>query len=355
MMNHKERTAAAMNFQQPDRVPRYWQTFWAEFEHNWADQYGKTDLFDHFGDDMKLVVADECPWPSKVEVISEDSQWVVARTGWGDIKRTLPVKDRGQQAMGELLEAPVTERIDPDGLEFEDPRADSRYEEAGKKAAAFRDEYYCMCKTGGPYLRAAFMRGETEFWMDVAEDPDWVRVFVDRIVDHLIVIGLESLRRFDLYETGIAIYDDVAASWGPFVGPENYEKIFLPALRRMVKAYKGAGAKKVMHHSDGNNLTLLDMWVDAGIDAINPVEYRAGMDAVKLREQYADKLVCVGGLDNCAILPRGDKAEIKDHVEYLLGAGTGGGYILGPHSIGPDITPETMEYIRQLLDNDTTG
>ena len=350
-MNHKERTAAAMNFRQPDRVPRYWQNFWDQFEDNWTSRYGRTDLFDHLGDDMKLVIADESPWPSQAGTIKTDGEWVVVRTAWGEVKRTVMDQSGRQQVMGQLLEAPVPQRVDPATLEFEDPLDDSRYEAAGARAAELKDTYYTMCKTGGPYLRAAFLRSETEFWMDVAEDPEWTRAFVERVVDHIIVVGLESLRRFDLYETGIAIYDDVSASWGPFVGPDHYEKIFLPSLRRMVKAYKDAGARKVMHHSDGNNLPLLEMWVDAGVDAINPVEFRSGMDPVKIKEQFGDKLVCVGGLDNCAILPRGDKAEIKDHIDHLLSAGSGGGYILGPHSIGPDITPETMEYIRELLDN----
>lgn len=88
----------------------------------------------------------------------------------------------------------------------------------------------------------------------------------------------------------------------------------------------------VMHHADGNVLPLLDMWIDAGIDAINPVEYRSGMDTIEIREQYGDKLVLIGGLDNCAILPRGDRTEVRDHVLHLLAAGGGGGYVFGPHS-----------------------
>jgi uroporphyrinogen decarboxylase len=115
-----------------------------------------------------------------------------------------------------------------------------------------------------------------------------------------------------------------------------------------VNGYKEAGAKWVMHHSDGNVLPLLDMWIDAGIDAINPVEYRSGMDAVAIRDQYGQKLVLVGGLDNTGILPRGDRSEIRTHVEHLLSIERG--YVFGPHSIGSDIALQTMAYVRELLD-----
>lgn len=59
-------------------------------------------------------------------------------------------------------------------------------------------------------------------------------------------------------------------------------------------------------------------WVDAGIDGINPIEYRVGIDPVKLREQYVNRLVCVGGLCNTQILPRGDRAELREHVQHLF-------------------------------------
>jgi uroporphyrinogen-III decarboxylase len=251
--------------------------------------------------------------------------------------------------MGELVEPAVKERVDPEGLQFDDPLLDSRFEEAGRDAESLKAEHFVWCKSGGPYLRATFMRGEEQFWVDIAEDPGWVRAFVDRVVDHITRVALEGMRRFGLQDTGIAICDDVSSSSGPVVGPRRYEDIFLPALQRMVRAYKNAGARWVMHHADGNVLPLLDMWVGVGIDAINPLEFRSGMDPVKIRRQYGNKLVCVGGLDNCAILPRGDRAEIRDHIVHLLEAARGGGYVLGPHSVGSDVSVETMEYVLELL------
>lgn len=349
----RERVVAAMTFQAPDRVPRYWSGFWAEFEHRWEQQYGPTDLGRHFGDDLKVVAADEAPWPSRARVLKTGGGEALVRTAWGELKRTALGK-QGAQSIGQTVEAAIGERVDPDTITFDDPRSDSRYQHAGELAAAFKQQnLYVMAKTGGPYLRAAFLRGEENLWMDVAEDPAWVRALVDRIVDHMIVVGLESLRRFDLGDMGIGIFDDVSAGWGPFVGPDNYEKVFLPALRRMVRAYREAGAVRVMHHADGNVLPLLDMWIDAGIDAINPVEYRCGMDPIKIRAQYGERLVCIGGLDNCGILPRGDHDEINAHVRPLLAAGRAGGFIIGPHSIGPDIAPETMAFLLELLEDES--
>lgn len=354
-MTGKQRVIAAMEYRQPDRLPRYWQEFWPEFTENWANKYQPTNLDQHFGSDMFLVAAIETAWPSQAGIVQQQGDHVLIRTGWGELKRAPAQRDMTdwQQVMGETVEPALTERIDPDTIEFENPLADHRFEKAQHKADALKDDYFVWCKSGGPYLRAAFMRGEEQFWIDSVEDPQWTKAFVDRVADHITAVAIEAMNRFGLHDAGIAIYDDVAASWGTFVGPKRYEQIFMPALRRMVKAYREAGARWVMHHSDGNVLSLLDMWVDAGIDAINPVEYRTGMDPVKIREQFGNKLVCVGGLDNCEILPRGDRSEIRDHIQHLAQAGADGGYIIGPHSIGPDISIETMQYVLELLEEQT--
>lgn len=347
-MTSKQRVMAAMSFQEPDRIPRYFSEFWPEFEAHWERVCGPTDLFKHFGDDMRLVEPEESAWPTRAGIIERRGDQAIVRSGWGETKLT-KFGDIAPQVMGQLLEPAFKDRVDPEKLKFDDPRLDGRFDTAGKQAAVLKEEYFVWCKSGGPYLRAAFMRGDEQFWLDVAEDPGWTRAFVDRVTDHIVTVAIEGMRRFGLQETGIAIYDDVASSQGPLVGPKHYERVFLPALRRMVKAYKEAGARWVMHHSDGNVLPLLDMWVDAGVDAINPVEFRVGMDAVKLREQFGNRLVLTGGMDNAEILPRGDRAEIRDHVLHLLEAGRGGGFVFGTHSMGVDITVESAEYVLELL------
>ena len=339
----KERVLAAFEYREADRVPRFWNCFWAPFTAAFRMRFPDTDPMVHFGNDMDVVVADETMWPTRARVISESAEERIVRDGWGRVSRVRP--DAG---FSQTIEVALAERVDPDTLVFDDPRLDSRYIQHFDDA--YQRGYSLLCKTGGPYLRTAFLRGEEQFWIDVKDDPGWVRALVDRVTDHLIVIGVESIRRWNMQDTGIEINDDVAASWGPFVGPDTYERIFLPQLPRMVKAYKDAGARFIMHHADGNVLPLLDMWIDAGIDAINPVEYRSGMDAVKLRAQYGDRLVLVGGLDNCSILPRGDRCEVRDHVLHLLEAGRGGGFVIGPHSIGPDISVDTMLYVLELLE-----
>ena len=123
----------------------------------------------------------------------------------------------------------------------------------GAGAAAGDKQRHCVFgKTGGPYLRSTYLRGEAEFLMDMAGDPPLARAIADKMAEHLTAVGLEQIRRWDLRETGIWIYDDMACNRGPMFSPRQFEQVLLPAYRRMIRAYKDAGARYVFLHSDGD-------------------------------------------------------------------------------------------------------
>lgn len=335
----------ALNFEEPDRVPRH-ENFWPEFTEIWRREKGldeEAEPADYYGIDVAVVAADETAWPTRAGVVERRGREYVERGGWGSLWQRV----EGAMFYREV-EVALPERIDPDGLEFDDPLLESRYEAAGDAAERQRGQRAVFCKTGGPYLRASFMRGTTNFLLDIAEDPAWVKAFVERVSEHIIQVGVEQIRRFGLGSTGIGIYDDIASSRGPIMGVKAYEEFFYPSLVKMARAYKEAGAAKVFHHCDGRVEEVLDLWVAAGIDAVHPLEARTGQDAVKVRERYDGRLAVIGGLDNAGILPRGDLGEIRRHVLRALQAGRGGGLILAGHSIGPDISVKTYDYVSDL-------
>ena len=93
-------------------------------------------------------------------------------------------------------------------------------------------------------------------------------------------------------------------------------------------------------HSDGNIEILLDLFLGAGIEGINPVGHKAGMDVLRLKERYGDRLAFIGGVDNAHILPSGEKARIRARDLPILDAARGGGTIIGTYSIGMDVPVE---------------
>jgi uroporphyrinogen decarboxylase len=346
-MTSTERVLAALDYQRPDRIPLF-ETYWDEFIANWRreKQLGPdADIYAHYGVDIAICVPDETPWPSRAAVLEQTPAHMVQRDGWGATHRTVP---GGFFFEEEAVALP--QKVDPDKLEFESPTLDARYEGFMKAVADARAAGRCpFAKTGGPYLRATNLRGVEQWLVDIAEDPGYAFALASRITDHMTAVGVEAVRRAGLQGTGIWIYDDIASNLGPMVSPPTYERIFIPLMARMVAAYRAAGARRVIMHSDGNILPVLDLLVQAGIDAINPVEPKAGMDIVALRERYAGRLAFVGGLDNAFVLPSGDRARIREHVLRCVATAREGGIVLGSHSIGPDIAVRDYDYAVSLI------
>ena len=340
-MNTQERVLAACAFQRPDRIPRI-DNFW-EVPEGWEERLGEP--LERVSD-VVIVCPNEGVLPTRARRLEEKNGWIYEVDAWG---RT--VRRRTDAYFSETLEVVLPLGVDPDAVAFDPPDLDMRFvlgEPAPERglgpaqaatAAALSEAKRQHCvfgKTGGPYLRSTYVRGETQFLIDIAADPGLARAIADKVGDALTAVGVQEIRRWSLQETGIWIFDDMAYNNGPMVSPGAFERIFLPAYRRMIRAYKEAGARYVFFHSDGDVRLILPMLVDAGIDGLNPLEPRAHMDIVALRRQYPN-LILAGGMDNSGTLLHGPAGRVRAEARAIIDLGRDGGVIVGTHSISPEI------------------
>lgn len=334
-MTSQERVLTACAFRRPDRIPRC-DGFW-EFPDSWRQRLGSPEELT----DITILAPAEGIRPTQARLLREEDGWIYERDTWGRVIRRSP-----NAYFVETLEVAVPEGADIDRVAFDPPDLEMRFslgkatpEETNAALAQAKARHAVFGKTGGPYLRSTFVRGETSFLMDIAADPAWAQAIADRVGDHLTAVGVAQIRRWQLQETGIWIYDDIAYNNGPFFSPKAFERIFLPAYRRMIRAYKQAGARYVFFHSDGDVRPLLDMLVDAGIDGLNPLEPRAHMDAEKIRARYP-RLILAGGMCNTDVLVNGPIDRIEAAARAIIDLGRDGGVIIGTHSISPEVPLE---------------
>jgi len=316
----------SLNYERMDRLAIY-DGFWGGFITNCRKAKNlppEVSLDDYYKIDIAICVADESPFPSMVNVLKETPAEKIARDGYGRVTRTVP-----GGFFFEVLENIQVTPQNVDALPFDPPRADSRYAAFVKHAQAQKSKRCPFAKVGGPFLRTASVRGEVAFLMDIAADPDFASALASRMADFLIEIGLESLRRADLWDTGIWIFDDMCYNDNPMFSPKQFERVFLPCY--------------------GNLAPILDMLIDAGIDGINPVEPKAHLDLLSLKQKYGNKLTYIGGMCNAHVLPRGTREEIRAQVERIKEAARGGGVIIGAHSIGDDVPLENYDYYHGLV------
>jgi uroporphyrinogen decarboxylase len=184
------------------------------------------------------------------------------------------------------------------------------------------------------YLRG----GMDNLFMDYIENPGLVHELSEMILDYKIRL---MQRAIDAGADAIVSGDDYAARKGPLMSPRHFREFVLPYLARSVAAAH-AGGVPYIKHTDGNLWSILDMMVEAGIDALDPIEPIAGMDIGEVKRRYGDRLALVGNVDCTRLLPNGAPAEVEEAVkETLAKAAVGGGHILASsNSIHPAVRPE---------------
>ena len=139
--------------------------------------------------------------------------------------------------------------------------------------------------------------------------------------------------------------DDYGIQTGPLISPDLYRKIFKPRQKKLFSFIKTITDAKILLHSCGSVYKLIGDFIDAGIDALNPIQVSAqDMDPKKLKREFGSKIAFWGGVDTQRVLPFGTPEEVRNEVKCRIDdLGSGGGYILASvHNIQAEVPPENI-------------
>ncbi|MFQ3549089.1 MAG: uroporphyrinogen decarboxylase family protein [Armatimonadota bacterium] len=193
------------------------------------------------------------------------------------------------------------------------------------------EPYTMFVPGGGCGFHAAYgLMGQELFSYAIYDDP----INVERILE----IETETALRYakaaakhklcPIYFIG----DDIAYKGALLFSPEYLRKTFIKSLAKVIEPVKAAGIK-VIFHSDGYVMDILDDMIDAGIDGLNPIEPLAGMDIGFLKKKYSKNLVLTGNVDCSQLLPFGSTQDVIEATKKCLkDAGEGGGLFIGSSS-----------------------
>lgn len=294
--------------------------FWSDTHKVWAEQghiQAGESMTEHFGFDLELC------WPLNTvadldyepQVLEETEETIVTKDGNGAILRRhklhdatpehidFTVKDRsGWEASIKPLLKPERRRIN-----FE------AYREAKERAR--RQQRFFAWSGVNVFEILKDVCGHEYMLMGMALDPDWV---LDMALTYaqLTVDLQEILFAEEGWPDGIWYYEDMGFKQHPFMSPRMYERIILPAHKLTVGFAKQHG-KPVIMHSCGYVEPLIPGMLEAGIDCLQVIEVKAGMDLLKLYRDYGDVLSFMGGID-VRELYTNDRARIDAELEAKI-------------------------------------
>lgn len=240
------------------------------------------------------------------------------------------------------IEGPIKEKADLKTYTPPDPNEPHRLQSLREAVKRFKGRKAIVFLTHDGFELPHYLRGGMEnLLVDYIDNPRLAHELAEMVIDYKIRLMLLAIKEgADAIVSG----DDYATKHGPVMSPHHFRKFILPYLKRSIDAAHDAGVPYIKH-TDGNIWSILDMMVETGIDALDPIEPIAGMDIGEVKRRYGDRIAVVGNVDCSFVLTMGTPEEVIEAVkETIAKASPFGGHILASsNSIHPAVKPENYK------------
>jgi uroporphyrinogen decarboxylase len=184
--------------------------------------------------------------------------------------------------------------------------------------------------------------GMENYFAMMHENPAVIECATEHMVDYYVEMNDRFLSGLGDRADVIFFGNDFGTQLDLMISPEHFRKYILPSIKRIVAGAKKYG-KLVMLHSCGSIYRIIPDLIDAGIDAIHPIQAKAaGMSADKLA-QYKNDLAFVGGIDAQSFFVNATPRQIADEV-YRVRDILGPNIVISPshEEILPNIPPANV-------------
>lgn len=362
-MTNRERTLAALRYQDYDRLPVLHFGFWNETLMRWADEGHIThEEARGWGDGNQIDVSisgklgfdcnyyscvgsntDLIPgFESKVvatlpdgsrQVLNSHGVVILQRDGAVSIPKEIDHLLKGRREWEEhflprLQYSPERVNIGSKTVSYlEDPgRAELRGLHCGSLYGMIRN---WLGVEGSAYMQA--------------DDPDLFQEIIDHVGDLSYRCVEEALRRTTAYDFG-HFWEDICFKSGPLISPRVFEEKVGPHYRRITSLLASHGIDIVSLDCDGCIDALVPIWVKNGVNTMFPIEVGTWGGSIKpWREQLGREVRGVGGT-NKVVFSR-DRAAVDAEIERLKPLVDLGGYIPCPdHRLAPDAIWDNVRY-----------
>ncbi|MCX6358722.1 MAG: hypothetical protein NT029_02865 [Armatimonadetes bacterium] len=325
MQTGREAIDSLLRHRPADHAPCH-DSPWGDTITRWVSEGMPTDengnaveIVEHFGFDMVGCGGwfDWQPMQGFSEVVEETEAWRVVRNGAGGLLKWW----KHQSGTPEHIDFDMTCRevwetkyrpllMNPDRSRLGDLDAVRKNLEHWRAKGRW-------CSYGNQFIweNMRGSLGDTIMYTALVTDPDWIhdycRVYTD-LYKWAYKILIEEAGKPD----GVWLYEDLGYKQALFASPKTLSKLIFPYYAEMVEFFHGYDLPVVLH-SCGFTEPAVPLVVEAGFDALNPMEVKAGNDLFRLTEKYGDRLAWVGGLD-ARILESGDRTVIREGVTAFV-------------------------------------
>ena len=162
-----------------------------------------------------------------------------------------------------------------------------------------------------------------------------------RVVEYNLALAALAVKRYGIQVVGTT--DDVATGHGVLVRPKVYSEMIFPHFKEVMQGYKSLGLI-IIKHSDGDIRPYLDLWLEAGIDCLDPIDPGGGLDMGEMKEKYGNRICLKGNIDCTGHLCDGTPEQVEEEVRVCIEKGGHAGLIVSSsNTIHRGVKPENYQ------------
>ena len=304
---------------------------------------------DFFGFDRRVTFFIDNSPCFEEKVLEETDRYVIHTTKWGATIKTFKALD----STPEFLDCFISDRerweiakarMAPDDWRIGWKWVDDRYNRA--RAAG---EYVDLALYFGFDVTHSHASGTENVLIGMYEDPEWIKDMFGHYLDVQLALYDKLLAKGYVFD-GVHWADDMGYKNATFFSPEMYRELLKPFHKKACDWAHERGMF-VELHSCGYVEPFIPDLIEIGVDCLNPIEVKAGMDPARIKRIYGDRLALRGGI-NAVLWP--DKEAVLAELERLIPVlKENGGYFFSsdhsiPNSVSFDNFKAISERIREL-------
>ena len=361
-MNGRERVFNTLAHNESDHIAIY-ESFWQDTLIRWRQEGlgADTEPADLFDFDIYIMGIDASPRFTP-ELLEDDGEMITLRDRFGYVvrkhknkSRTMgflshPVKSREDWSLIRdrlILQADEPARTDLQAFPFRLDMGPSWDRSRQGYNAVRKKEKYILGSAYGPHEAILRLRGFEQTLYDLVDEPELLQEMAEGYTDFLLEVLAKCLSeevRFD----GFFMVEDLASTRGMLFSPNIWRSIFKPSVEKIGGFLKDNGLNFWMHCCGNAEPVFRDL-IDCGLDVINPLEAKSGLDVRVLKAKYGGELTFFGNIDVMAMSGSDEEIE-KEISEKVSVAKVGGGYIYhSDHSVPPEVPFERFKFIMDLV------
>jgi uroporphyrinogen decarboxylase len=187
--------------------------------------------------------------------------------------------------------------------------------------------------------------GTERLLIALVTDPEWCLDMFNHFLDVDLAL-MDQVWEAGYHFDEVFWYDDMGYKYNQFFSLRTYRELVKPVHKRAIEWAHAKGVKTRLH-SCGNVNPFVPELVEIGLDGLNPMEVKAGMDPIQIKQDFGDRLLLHGGIN--AVL-WDDLEQIEAEMRRVIPVvKENGGYIFSSdHSVPSSVSLENFRYIVNL-------